>query len=73
MDTISGETTLSKFVCLPSEKGSTLEESTIKGKNLLPQESSAGKQIERYKSWLPWKNDKILPCVRSKWNAMLEE
>ena len=31
MDTLSGEVTLSKVFCLPSEKGSTL-----KGKNLLP-------------------------------------
>ena len=31
MDTPSGEATLSKLVCIPSEKGSTL-----KGKNLLP-------------------------------------
>ena len=30
-DTLSGEATLSKWFCLPSEKGSTL-----KGENLLP-------------------------------------
>ena len=33
MDTLSGETTLSKLVCLPSLKGSSL-----KGKHLLPWE-----------------------------------
>ena len=31
IDTLSGKTTLSRWFCLPSEKGSTL-----KGKNLLP-------------------------------------
>ena len=65
MNTLSGETTLSKLFCLPSEKGSTL-----KGKNLLPIGSKffpfrvdpflegawcTENQIGTHKSYLPFK------------------
>ena len=47
IDTLSGNATLPKLFCLPSEKGSTL-----KGKNLLPGKLFFPFRVDHFSDWL---------------------